>query len=163
MPEAHGRLLEIYLADHVAAGRAGLALARRSARSNAGNETGQLLRRLAAEIQEDHQSLRRIVAELGFNRSRLKELVAWTGEELGRLKPNGQIAGYSPLSRLLELETLSVGIAGKLALWQSLKQVPGIAERLPGIDLGQLVERAQRQHAEVEERRLAAAHEAFAE
>ena len=163
MPEAHDRLLEIYLADHLAAGTAGLALARRSARSNAGNETGQLLRRLAAEIHEDHQSLRRVVAGLGFERSRLKELVAWTGEKLGRLKLNGQVRGYSPLSRLLELETLSVGITGKLALWRSLQQVHEFAQRLPGIDLEQLVERAERQRAEVEEHRIAAAREAFGE
>ncbi|MEJ7570043.1 MAG: hypothetical protein WKF41_17480 [Gaiellaceae bacterium] len=84
-----------------------------------------------------------------------------TGEKLGRLKLNGQVRGYSPLSRLLELETLSVGISGKLALWRSLEQLPEIVERLPGIDLEQLVERAQRQRAELEEHRLAAAREAF--
>jgi len=154
MPEAHDRLLEIYLADHLAAGTAGLALIRRSSRSNAANETGQFLRRLAGEIGEDHHTLGRVVAQLGFDRSRVKELVAWAGEKLGRLKLNGQLRGYSPLSRLLELETLSVGIAGKLALWQSLEQVPEIAQRLSGVDLDQLVERAQRQRAEVEEHRL---------
>ena len=159
----HDRLLEIYLADHLAAGTAGLALAVRSARSNAGNETGGFLERLAAEIHEDHETLRRIVGGLGFEGSRLKELVAWAGEKLGRLKLNGQIRAYSPLSRLLELEMLSVGIAGKLALWQSLEQIPGIAQRLPGVDLEQLVVRAQRQRAEVEKHRRAAAREAFAE
>jgi hypothetical protein len=162
MPGVSDRFLEIYLADHLAAGAAGLALARRSAGSNAGNETGQFLRGLAAEIDEDHRALRRVVAQLGFESSRLKELVALTGEKLGRLKLNGQVRGYSPLSRLLELETLSVGISGKLALWRSLEQLPEIVERLPGIDLAQLVERAQRQRAELEEHRLAAAREAFA-
>ena len=38
---------------------------------------------------------------------------AWTAEELERLKLNGQLAGYSPLSRLVELEGLAVGIEGK--------------------------------------------------
>ena len=74
----------------------------------------------------------------------------WAGEKVGRLKPNGQIRGYSPLSRFLELETLSVGISGKLALWRSLQQLPEVAERLPGIDLAELVERAERQRAELE-------------
>ena len=162
MPD-HDRLLEIYLADHLAAGTAGLALAIRSARNNSATETGRFLERLAAEIEEDHETLRRIVGGLGFDGSRLKELVAWAGERLGRLKLNGQMRGYSPLSRLLELEMLAVGIAGKLALWQSLEQIPGIAQRLPGVDLEQLVERAEQQRAEVEKHRLAAAHEAFAE
>lgn len=159
----HDRLFEIYLADHLAAGTAGLALAVRSARNNSGNETGRFLERLAAEIHQDRETLRRIVDGLGFAGSRLKELVAWAGERLGRLKLNGRMRGYSPLSRLLELEMLSVGIAGKLALWQSLQQIPGIAERLPGVDLEQLVERAQQQRAEVEKHRLSAAREAFAE
>ncbi|HXG72242.1 MAG TPA: hypothetical protein VNJ04_16650 [Gemmatimonadaceae bacterium] len=162
MVEASDRLLGIYLADHLAAGAAGLALARRSARSNVANETGQFLRRLVVEIEEDHKTLQRVVAQLGFGRSRLKEIVARTGEKVGRLKLNGQLRGYSPLSRLLELETLSVGITGKLSLWQSLEQVPQIAQRLPGIDLGQLAERAQRQRVEVDEHRIAAARRAFA-
>ena len=162
MVEASDRLLEIYLADHLAAGAAGLALARRSARSNVENETGQFLRRLVVEIEEDHKTLQRFVAQMGFGRSRLKEIVARTGEKVGRLKLNGQLRGYSPLSRLLELETLSVGITGKLSLWQSLEQVPQIGHRLPGIDLGQLAERAQRQRAEVDQHRIAAARRAFA-
>lgn len=161
MPDVSNRLLEIYLADHLAAGAAGLALARRSAGSNAGNETGRFLRDLAAEIGEDHRTLRRVMAQLSFEGSRLKELVALAGEKVARLKPNGQVRGYSPLSRLLELETLSVGISGKLALWRSLEQLPEVAERLPGIDLTQLVKRAERQRAELEEHRIAAARQAF--
>jgi hypothetical protein len=161
MPDVSNRLLEIYLADHLAAGAAGLALARRSAGSNAGNETGRFLRDLAAEIAEDHRTLRRVMAQLSFEGSRLKELVALAGEKVGRLKPNGQVRGYSPLSRLLELETLSVGISGKLALWRSLEQLPEVAERLPGVDLAQLIERAERQRAELEEHRIAAARQAF--
>ena len=44
----------------------------------------------------------------------------------GRLKPNGQLTGYSPLSRLVELEGLSLGITGKLGLWRALLGlVPG--------------------------------------
>jgi|SRR5215211_3336538 len=163
MPAVFDRLLEIYLADHLAAGAAGLALARRSAGSNAGNETGRFLRDLGAEIEEDHRTLRRVVAQLGFEGSRLKELAALAGEMVGRLKPNGQVRGYSPLSRLLELETLSVGISGKLALWRSLEQLPEVAERLPGIDLAQLIARAERQRSELEEHRIAAARQAFVE
>ena len=163
MSEREDRLLQIYLTDHLAAAVAGLALARRSARSNAGNETGLFLRRLAAEIDQDQQTLRRVVSRLGFQRSTLKELVARTGEKLGRLKLNGQVRGYSPLSRLVELETLSVGIAGKLALWRSLQQLPDAAHRLAGVDLEELVERAQQQQREVEEHRIAAARTAFAE
>jgi hypothetical protein len=156
------RLLEIYLADHLAAATAGVALARRTARSNARTEFGDVLQRLAAEIEDDRRMLQKIVAELGFRASKAKGAVAWVGEKVGRLKLNGQIRGYSPLSRVLELEALTVGVAGKLSLWQSLQLVPGTGERLRGVDLEQLAERARRQRAEIEELRLRAAREAFA-
>jgi hypothetical protein len=161
MADARDRLLEIYLADHLAAATAGVALAHRVARSNAANETGDALRQLAAEIEEDRRTLRRVVSGLGFDRSRVKELAAWAAEKIGRLKLNGQLRGYSPLSRVLELEALSVGIAGKLALWQSLQRVRDIGERLPEVDLEHLVERARRQRAIVEELRADAVGEAF--
>jgi hypothetical protein len=155
------RLLEIYLADHLAASAAGVALARRSAQSNAGTALGEALRRLTAEIEADRRTLQAIVAELGFRESKAKDAVAWFGDKVGRLKLNGQLRGYSPLSRLLELETLSVGVAGKVALWQSLQSVPALGARLPDYDLDQLAERARRQRAEIEEHRLEAARETF--
>jgi len=161
MSSSPDRLLEIYLADHFAAARAGVELVRRAARNNGRSGLGEALRRLAAEIEEDRRTLAGIVETLGFKESKPKEAVAWLGERVGRLKLNGQVRGYSPLSRVLELEALSVGIAGKLALWESLLSVPGLGARLPDIDLQGLAERARRQRAEVEEQRLIAAREAF--
>jgi hypothetical protein len=155
------RLLEIYLADHLAASTAGVALARRTAESNAGTALGDVLRRLTTEIEDDRRTLQAIVAELGFRESKLKVAVARVGERVGRLKLNGQLRGYSPLSRVVELEALSVGVAGKLALWQSLQSVPGLSERLSGFELDHLAERARRQRAEIEEQRTDAARETF--
>ena len=155
------RLLEIYLADHAAAAAAGSELARRVARSNAATSFGEPLRRLAAEIEEDRRTLKRVIAELGFRESRTKEALAWTAERVARLKLNGQLKGYSPLSRVVELEALSVGIAGKLALWQSLQLVSGVSDRLPDLDLEELTARARSQRDEVEEQRRLAARHAF--
>jgi len=155
------RLLEIYLADHLAAATAGLALVRRSAASNSDNATGAFLLRLSSEIASDREALRRIIAALGYDESNAKQLLAWLGERAGRLKLNGQLVGYSPLSRLLELESLSVGIAGKLALWQTLLQLPGLEQRLALFDLAGLAHRAAAQRAEVEQHRLKAVELAF--
>jgi hypothetical protein len=162
MSVANDRLLEIYLADHLAAATAGVALARRAARNNDGSQLGDFLRQLEVQIEADERTLRRVVAQCGFEPSKTKEAVAWAGEKLGRLKLNGQLRGYSPLSRMLELEALVVGITGKLALWQSLRQLPDIDRRLHGIDLEQLVDRARQQRQKVEEHRIEAARTAFA-
>jgi hypothetical protein len=150
-------LLQSYFADHLAASTAGLELARRSARSNAGNATGAFLRRLVVEIEEDRETLERVITQLGFKPSRSKEVAAWVAEKVGRLKLNGQVRGYSPLTRVLELESLAVGIAGKEALWRTLRRVPAVDM----VDLEGLIERARRQRADAEEHRLAAVDEAF--
>jgi hypothetical protein len=160
-PPTPDRLLEIYLADHLAGSAAGVALARRTAQSNAGTALGDVLRRLSIEIEDDRRTLQAIVAELGFRESKAKDTLAWVGEKVARLKLNGQLRGYSPLSRILELEALSAGVAGKLALWQSLQSVPDLSERLSGFDLDQLTERARLQRAEIEEQRTTAARETF--
>ena len=101
-----------------------------------------------------------MVSQFGFTSSPPKEIIASALEKVGRLKRNGQLRGYSPLSRVLELEALSVGIAGKLVLWQSLQGLP-LTERLRRIDLEDLIERARRQREEVEEHRQQAASQAF--
>lgn len=155
------RLLEIYLADHAAAATAGAALARRAARNNATNEHGEFLHRLSAAIEEDRRSLQQIIAQLGFHESRSKEAVAWLAEKVGRLKLNGRVREYSPLSRVLELEALSVGVAGKLALWEALNAHSGAARRLSGADLEVLADRARQQRDEIEKHRLQAARKAF--
>ena len=110
-PATPDRLLEIYLADHLAASTAGVALARRSAERNAGTSLGEVLSRLATEIAEDRLTLQGSFSTLAFgNRSRR---TLWRGS-VRRLAVEAERAdpGYSPLSRVLELETLSVGVVG---------------------------------------------------
>lgn len=153
------KLRGIYLNDHLAGATAGHELARRAAGSNDGTELGEFLERLAIEVGEDLDSLREVMSSLGVRADHLKRGVGWTAEKLGRLKPNGQLLGYSPLSRLIELEGLHVGISGKLSLWQVLAATS--APDLGGIDLDELIARAQRQLAGLEPFRIAAARDAF--
>ena len=44
-------------------------------------------------------------------------------EKAGRLKMNGELFEYSPLSRLVEFEGLTLGVTGKLSLWKVLEQL----------------------------------------
>ena len=57
---------------------------------------------------------------------------------------------YSPLSRFDELDFLVMGIEGKKILWANLRDFAGLRERLPDIDFDALIERAERQRAELE-------------
>lgn len=98
------------------------------------------------------------MAELGVGVDRPKQVAAWSAEKLGRLKPNGRLTGYSPLSRLVELEFLALGITGKLAMWRVVADAVD-GPRL-GADLERLIERAEHQRSEVERWRLRAAAQA---
>jgi hypothetical protein len=157
---APGRLLAIYLNDHLAGATLGVELARRLRASNRGDaEMGEPLARICAEIEADHDTLIRLMDRLGVERDRVKPLLARLGERLGRLKLNGQLRGYSPLSRALELEVLSAGIGGKMQLWNALEQRFG--ESLDGFDFHALAERADHQGQRVEDLHLTAATRAL--
>jgi hypothetical protein len=152
-------MLHTYLQDHHAGATAGLELARRAAGSNAKTAFGPELARIADEIAEDREALERVMEELGFGPSRLKDSAAWVAEKLGRLKPNNSLLSYSPLSRVVELEGLLIGVTGKLSLWQSLRAAVG--ESLDGVDFAALAGRATDQRGRLERLRERAAAEAF--
>lgn len=153
------RLLAIYLQDHLGGSTAGLELARRAAGNNEGTPLGDFLERLASEIQEDRETLKQIMAALDIGEDRIKTTLAWTLEKVGRLKPNGQVTGYSPLSRLVELEGLHIGISGKLSAWEALRATFG--EELAGRNLDGLISRARRQLDELAPFRVEAGRLAF--
>ena len=154
-------LLGIYLNDHLAGAIGGLELARRAAGANRSNDYGSFLSELAGEIEADLHALEDVMDKLEIGRDHLKVLAAWTTEKVGRLKLNGRLLGYSPLSRVLELEVLCLGVEGKLALWRALQKLAEDDSRLGGIDLADLVGRARSQRRRLETRRLKAARAAF--
>ena len=154
------RLLAIYLNDHLAGAALGVELARRLRSSNRGDpEMGEPLARICAEIEEDRETLIRLMERLDVDRNQVKPALAKAAERLGRLKPNGQLRGYSPLSRMLELEVLASGIGGKVQLWNALEQRFG--DSLDGFDFHALADRADRQGQRVEDLHLAAARRAL--
>ena len=154
--------LKIYLEDHYAGATAGLELARRAAGANRGTPYGEVLEPVAREIEEDRDSLHAIMTELGVAPARLKVGAAWAGEKAGRLKLNGHLTGYSPASRVIELEGLVLGVTGKRCLWRALKHVAPQESRLKVDELDLLIERAERQLDQLEEQRLKAVSEAVA-
>lgn len=152
-------LLRTYLQDHHAGSTVGVELARRAAGANRDTEFGEPLARIADEIAEDRESLERLMERLGVKPHPVKDAGGWVAEKLGRLKPNNRLLGYSPLSRVLELEGLLIGVTGKLALWEALRD--SLGESLDGVDLVALGDRAQDQRARLEDMRRRAAVEAF--
>jgi hypothetical protein len=160
--QAMDEFLGIYLNDQLAMGVAWRELAKRSARNNSDTPAGEALGRVATGIAEDVETFHGIMRQLGVRVSRVKTGLAIVAERVGRLKPNGRLRSYSPLSRFEELEILAMGIEGKKQLWTTLRDLAGLATRLPDIDFDVLIDRAARQRAEVEPFRADAGTDAFA-
>jgi hypothetical protein len=144
------RYLGIYLNDHLAGAAVGVRVASRLSRSNEEDpELAKPLTEICREIEADRGTLEDLMKSLGVRRGRVKPALAAVGEKLGRLKLNGRFTGYSPLSRLVELELLLVGVNGKLQLWRALQQTLGTG---PGkFNFTELAERADRQRSVLDE------------
>jgi hypothetical protein len=154
--------LETYLQDHHAGAEAGSDLARRMHEENKGTQYEEFLGHMTAEIEEDVEVLEQIMDRFDVSRDGLKTAVAKVGETLGRLKPNNQLTGYSPLSRVLEFEGLRSGVQGKLSLWDSLLELAPFEDRLDPEEMAALVTRAEAQLKGLRVHHRLAAREAFA-
>ena len=155
--------LETYLQDHRAGAEMGSDLAHRLADENMGTPYEDFLVGLAQEIDEDVATLEDIMSRYGVSKSVMKTVGAKVGEKIARLKPNEQLSGYSPLSRVLELEGLRSGVQGKLALWDSLMKIAPFDDHVDEAEVAALQAKAERQLTSLREHHAMAAREAFAE
>ena len=158
---AENQPLDVYLNDHLAGSAAAVELVERIAANNAGTPLAAHLEGLGGDIEADRDTLADIMERLGVPRSTPKQVAGKVLETLSRLRLNERITGSADVTRLMELETLSLGIEGKLALWKSLDEVKGSRPELDGFDLPTLAERAVEQRAGLEPFRLEAAASAL--
>jgi hypothetical protein len=96
---------------------------------------------------------------LGVDPDRIKVGAAWAAEKAGRLKLNGRVRGYSPLSRVVELEGLALLLLGQRRMWETLGRVLA-GDRAPGVDAAgraALVDEALARLAELHARAVALA------
>lgn len=150
--DQHDELLAVYLNDHLAGASAGAALFQRAAQSAPGESKAEL-RRLTAEVRQDRQTLLDLMSVLDVRVRRYKVIAGWVAEKAGRLKLNGRIVTRSPLSDLMELEALFLGVQGKAACFRTLRT---LTDEHPGLDaprLDQLIDRAERQAVVLEQLR----------
>ena len=154
-----GNYIGTYLNDHLAGATVGRELSKRALGENEGTPLGTFLEKLHREIVEDRQTLLEVMDALDVGEDHVKTVAALVGERIGRLKPNGNLLSYSPLSRVVELEGLAVGVHAKGSLWRAL----GLLDdpRLEPFDFAALDRRAQRQRKGLEEHRLDSARIAF--
>lgn len=149
--------LAIYLHDHLAGSNFAIELFKSLRDKHRADPLGQLATTLLAEVEKDQAVLESIIDRIGKGAPDLKEVAAWLSEKVSRFKlRHGDASG---LGTFEALETLALGVLGKIALWRTLDGLPDT--RVSGIDFEQLIARAQDQHARIEESRLQVARTVF--
>ena len=158
---APAKLLAIYLNDHLAGAAGGVELAHRLADAEEGTDLGKTVTNLAKEITEDRAALVRIMRSLDVTPRHRFSVLGWMVEKVARLKLNGRLLHRSPLSTLVELEALRLGVLGKHQLWTVLARTHAEDPRLNTDRLHELQHRAEQQAATLETLRQAAATDAL--
>ncbi len=140
-----------YLHDHLAGTRFAINLLE----SLRGEQQQVAVRRLADEmlfeIEEDRQVLDHLATKIGKPQNTLKEGAAWLAQKasLWKLGNDG-----SSIGTFEAVETLSLGILGKLALWRALRVLQPNEPILFETNLEELCKRAERQFFRVERLRI---------
>lgn len=149
-------LLRIYLNDHLAGAAVGTERARSLAESEAERDPAlaDAVAPIADEIAEDRADLLQIMRSLDVPVRRYKIVAGRLAERVGRLKANGRVVRRSPLTPMLELELLRLGVEGKAAAWRTLRRLADADDRLDPVHLDGLLERADRQLETLEQLRL---------
>lgn len=161
MSTAPDDLLGIYLNDHMTGATAGLALARRIAQNHRDTAMAAATATLAREVDDDRVTLGEIMKRLGVRPTWVRHAVALAGERVARLKMNGALLSRSPLSDVLEFESMYVGVQGKAAAWKTLRRLADSNSRLDSAQLDELMARAQGQSETLENLRQHAIDHAF--
>ena len=154
--------LAVYLEDHLAGAQMAIDVLEDMRDEYAGEPLSQFAGELLVDIKKDQEILRDLAQQVGGDRSDpVKEALAWVGEKVTRVKLRRRAGGG--LGTYLSLETLALGILGKLSLWEALAEIDTPDHRLRGVDFNELAERARTQHARVKDYRLAVARDVFAD
>ena len=155
------KALDVYLNDHLGGATLGSALAEQIREHAAGTPLGDLMAGLASEIEADSQTLADLMEQLGTSRNAVKQVTGWLAEKASRAKFTGTTSGEPDFGLFMALETLTLGVEGKLSLWKALKEVAGEYAPLAAANLDALIARAESQHQVLEGERIAAARRAL--
>ena len=153
--------LAVYVNDHLAGSAAGLTLMDDLATRAEGTALEPKLRALAAEVREDQQLLRDTLDRLAAGERRIAQAAAWMGEKVSEKRLALAARNHPALALLEGLESIALGLQGKLGIFRVLAELGPLDPRLAGLPYGARADRTVIQHGMIEAERRAAAREAF--
>jgi hypothetical protein len=145
--------LHVYLNDHLAGATAGTDLVKQAAEQHEGTEIGEFFATLADEIESDYNTLTVLIDRLGVQASEGKGALAAVGIKVTEPKFSGESVGSADFGAFITLETLSMGVEGKVCMWKALKAIESDVPELADTDLDTLIERGQSQRERIESKR----------
>ena len=155
------KAMDVYLNDHLAGAMLGSDLAEQIRSRNRDTPLGELMQTLAPQIEEDRQTLIGLMARMDTSKDPVKQAGAWVTEKASRVKFGGLTSGGPELGTFMAVESLALGVLGKLSLWRALEQVADQHPALASVNLDELIDRAQTQYGLLEPERLAAGRRAL--
>lgn len=145
--------LEIYLSNHLSGAEIAIEILQVLTEKHRDELLGSAVEKLTIEIKADREELRRIADKLGAKTPQGRQTLARWSAHIGRRKLRK--ANRRSFSTFQALEGLSLGIAGKEALWRGLKEaIEDGSSNLAEISFDRLIERATAQRAIVEKFRV---------
>lgn len=154
--------IAVYLNDHLAGAAAGLSMMDDLAHRTEGTALAAKLRNLAGEVREDQQLLRDVLRRIAATERRSAQAAAWVTEKVSEGRFALAARNHPALALLEGLESLALGLQGKLALFRVLADIGPHDPRLAGLPFAAHADRTAAQHAMIEAERRTAAREAFA-
>jgi hypothetical protein len=151
--------LDTYLNDHIAGATAGTNLAKIAAEEHQTDAHGPFFSEIYSDISKDFGTLKDLATALGVEESAGKGALAEIGSKM--MAPKFTAGEDDELNAFVTLETLSIGIEGKVCMWKALKTVENEYAGFENFDIDALLARAEEQRAKIEAQRQKIAPQAL--
>jgi hypothetical protein len=152
--------LETYLNDHLGGATGACEIVRNAVDKYATTVHRPFFAEFQAQVEGDKATLEEMIRALGSSPNPVKLAGAWLMEKVSRIKLSPGGTGSEEMSALLTIETLCIGVEGKICLWAALQEIDDI-EELKAFDFDELMTRARSQRDGLEKERLVAAKAAL--
>jgi hypothetical protein len=153
--------IAIYLKDHLAGSEAALEILDHLERTHGTGMVGDMVRRLRPEFIGERTELTRLLDQLDASTSVPRRVFGWLSEKALELKLIADDPGDGTLRLLEAVETLKLGVHGKLGLWKALAANEQLVPVLATVQYEPLIRQAEAQETLIESVRIGAARSAF--
>jgi hypothetical protein len=155
------KAMDVYLNDHLAGAMLGSDLAKQIRDQHENTPLGDRMGLIASQIEEDRQTLIALMRQMDTSRNPVKQAAGWVTEKASHVKFRGMTSGEPDLGTFMAVESLALGVLGKLSLWRALAQIADQHPAIASVDLDGLIDRARTQYDLLEHERLAASRRAL--